>query len=130
MAIGVTVNYTIEDLDFHDNRVQIKYLLDNDEAPLTKRYLEVYDLNTLYSGLGDTTVTSEREDLIESNFLSLTSATMTVFADEARRIILSGIGSSVGIGLTGVTTFSKFDVVNRSSEDLKLFNWLHTNCGI
>ncbi|MFM1757174.1 MAG: hypothetical protein RL621_2167 [Bacteroidota bacterium] len=130
MAIGVTVNYTIEDLDFHDNRVQIKYLLDNDEAPLTKRYLEVYDLNTLYSGLGDTTVTSEREDLIESNFLSLTSATMTVFADEARRIILSGIGSSVGIGLTGVTTFSKFDVVNRSSEDLKLFNWLHTHCGI
>ncbi len=130
MAIGVTVNYTIEDLNFHDNRVQIKYLLDNDEAPLTKRYLEVYDLNTLYSGLGDTTVTSEREDLIESNFLSLTSATMTVFADEARRIILSGIGSSVGIGLTGVTTFSKFDVVNRSSEDLKLFNWLHTHCGI
>jgi hypothetical protein len=130
MAIGVTVNYTIEDLNFHDNRVQIKYLLDNDEAPLTKRYLEVYDLNTLYSGLGDTTVTSERENLIESNFLSLTSATMTVFADEARRIILSGIGSSVGIGLTGVTTFSKFDVVNRSSEDLKLFNWLHTHCGI
>jgi len=130
MAIGVTVNYTIEDLDFHDNKVQIKYLLDNDEAPLTKRYLEVYDLNTLYSGLGDTTITSDREDLIESNFLSLTSATMTVFADEARRIILSGIGSSVGIGLTGVTTFSKFDVVNRSSEDLKLFNWLHTHCGI
>lgn len=130
MAIGVTVNYTIEDLDFHDNKVQIKYLLDNDEAPLTKRYLEVYDLNTLYSGLGDTTVTSEREDLIESNFLSLTSATMTVFADEARRIILSGIGSSVGIGLTGVTTFSNFNVVDKSSEDLKLFNWLHTHCGI
>jgi hypothetical protein len=39
MAIGVTVNYTIEDLDFHNNNVQIKYLLDNDEAPLTKRYL-------------------------------------------------------------------------------------------
>ena len=130
MAIGVTVNYTIEDLDFHDNRVQIKYLLDNDEAPLTKRYLEVYDLNTLYSGLGDTTVTSEREDLIESNFLSLTSATMTVFADEARRIILSGIGTSVGIGLTGVTTFSKFNVVDRSSEDLQIFNWLNTHCGI
>jgi hypothetical protein len=55
---------------------------------------------------------------------------MTVFADEARRIILSGIGSSVGIGLTGVTTFSKFDIVDRSSSDLKIFNWLNTHCGI
>jgi len=48
MAIGVTVNYTIEDLDFHNNNVQIKYLLDNDEAPLTKRYLEVYDFNLIF----------------------------------------------------------------------------------
>jgi hypothetical protein len=90
----------------------------------------VYDLNDLYSGLGETTILAEREDLIQSNFLSLTSATMTVFADEARKIILSGIGSSVGIGLTGVTTFSKFDVVDRSSENLQIFNWLHTHCGI
>jgi hypothetical protein len=44
MAIGVTVNYTIEDIDFHDSKVQIKYLLENDEAPLIKRYLEVYGL--------------------------------------------------------------------------------------
>jgi hypothetical protein len=130
MAIGITVNYTIEDLDFHNNNVQIKYLLDNDEAPLSKRYLEVYNLSDIYSGIGDTTLLTAREDLIQSNFLSLTSATMTVFADEARRIILSGIGTSVGIGLTGVTTFSQFNVVDRSSEDLQIFNWLNTHCGI
>jgi hypothetical protein len=130
MAIGITVNYTIEDLDFHNNNVQIKYLLDNDEAPLSKRYLEVYNLNDIYSGIGETTLLTAREDLIQSNFLSLTSATMTVFADEARRIILSGIGTSVGIGLTGVTTFSQFTVVDRSSENLQIFNWLNTNCGI
>jgi hypothetical protein len=130
MAIGITVNYTIEDLDFHNNNVQIKYLLDNDEAPLSKRYLEVYNLSDIYSGIGDTTLLTAREDLIQSNFLSLTSATMTVFADEARRIILSGIGTSVGIGLTGVTTFSQFNVVDRSSENLQIFNWLNTNCGI
>jgi len=130
MAIGITVNYTIEDLDFHNNNVQIKYLLDNDEAPLSKRYLEVYNLSDIYSGIGDTTLLTTREDLIQSNFLSLTSATMTVFADEARRIILSGIGTSVGIGLTCVTTFSKFNVVDRSSEDLQIFNWLNTHCGI
>ena len=124
MAIGITVNYTIEDLDFHNNNVQIKYLLDNDEAPLSKRYLEVYGLNALYSGLGDTTILAVREDLIQSNFLSLTSATMTVFADEARRIILSGICTSVGICLTGVTTFSKFDIVDRSSENLQIFSCL------
>ena len=52
MAIGVTVNYTIEDLDFHNNNVQIKYLLDNDEAPLSKRYLEVYNLSDIYSVQG------------------------------------------------------------------------------
>ena len=74
MAIGVTVNYTIEDIDFHDSKVQIKYLLENDEAPLTKRYLEVYGLDTLYSGLGETTLTADREDLIQTNFLSLTSS--------------------------------------------------------
>lgn len=130
MAIGITVNYTIEDLDFHNNNVQIKYLLDNDEAPLSKRYLEVYNLSDIYSGIGDTTLLTAREDLIQSNFLSLTSSTMTVFADEARRIILSGIGTSVGIGLTGVTTFSQFNVVDRSSEDLQIFNWLNTHCGI
>lgn len=130
MAIGITVNYTIEDLDFHNNNVQIKYLLDNDEAPLSKRYLEVYNLSDIYSGIGDTTLLTAREDLIQSNFLSLTSATMTVFADEARRIILSGIGTSVGIGLTGVTTFSQFNVVDRSSENLQIFNWLNTHCGI
>ena len=130
MAIGVTVNYTIEDIDFHNNNVQIKYLLSNTAAPLSRRFLEVYGLNDLYSGLGDTTILAVRENLIQSNFLSLTSATMTVFADEARKIILSGIGTSVGIGLTGVTTFSQFDVVDKSSENLQIFNWLNTHCGI
>ncbi len=130
MAIGVTVNYTIEDLDFHDSKVQIKYLLSNTEAPLSKRYLEVYGLENLYSGLGDTTVLADREDLIQSNFLSLTSTTMTAFADEARRIILSGIGGSVGIGLTGVTTFSQLSFINTSSEDMNIYSWLKTNCGI
>ena len=46
----------------------IKYLLDNDEAPLSKRYLEVYNLSDIYSGIGDTTLLTAREDLIQSNF--------------------------------------------------------------
>ena len=130
MAIGVTVNYTIEDIDFHDSKVQIKYLLENDEAPLIKRYLEVYGLDTLYSGLGETTLTADREDLIQTNFLSLTSSTMTVFAEEARRIILGGIGASVGIGLTGVTTFSQLSFINKSSADMGLYSYFKTHCGI
>jgi len=39
MAIGVTVNYTIEDIDSHDPRVEVKYLLSNTEAPLSRRIL-------------------------------------------------------------------------------------------
>ncbi len=77
MAIGVTVNYTIEDIDSHDPRVEIKYLLSNTDAPLSRRYLEVYDLSSMYAGLGNTDVTADRESLVRTNFLSLTASTMS-----------------------------------------------------
>ena len=129
MAIGVTVNYTIEDIDSHDPRVEIKYLLSNTEAPLSRRYLEVYDLSAMYSGLGNTDVTADREDLVRTNFLSLTSATMTAFADEARNIILSGIGT-VGIGLTGVASFSFVQLTYNGEDKLKSFTWLDNKAGM
>jgi hypothetical protein len=129
MAIGVTVNYTIEDIDSYDPRVEIKYLLSNTEAPLSRRYLEVYDLSAMYSGLGSTDVAADREDLVRTNFLSLTSATMTAFADEARNIILSGIGT-VGIGLTGAASFSFVQLTYNGEDKLKAFTWLDNKAGM
>ena len=128
MAIGVTVNYTIEDIDSHDPRVEIKYLLSNTEAPLSRRYLEVYDLSAMYAGLGNTDVTADREELVRTN--SLTSATMTAFADEARNIILSGIGTSVGIGLTGAASFSFVQLTYNGEDKLKAFTWLDNKAGM
>jgi hypothetical protein len=130
MAIGVTVNYTIEDIDSDDPKVEIKYLLSNTEAPLSRRYLEVYDLNALYSGIGGTDVTADREELVRTNFLTLTSTTMTAFADEARNIILSSIGSSVGIGLTGATSFSFVQLTYNGEDKLKTFSWLDNKAGM
>jgi len=129
MAIGVTINYTIEDIDSYDPRVEIKYLLSNTEAPLSRRYLEVYDLSAMYSGLGSTDVAADREDLVRTNFLSLTSATMTAFADEARNIILSGIGT-VGIGLTGAASFSFVQLTYNGEDKLKAFTWLDNKAGM
>jgi hypothetical protein len=129
MAIGVTINYTIEDIDSYDPRVEIKYLLSNTEAPLSRRYLEVYDLSAMYSGLGSTDVAADREDLVRTNFLSLTSATMTAFADEARNIILSGIGT-VGIGLTGAASFSFVQLTYNGEDKLKSFTWLDNKAGM
>jgi hypothetical protein len=125
MAIGVTVNYTIEDIDSHDPRVEIKYLLSNSVAPLSRRYLEVYDLSAMYSGLGNTDVAGERQTLVRTNFLSLTSTTMTAFADEARNIILSGIGVSAGVGLTGAASFSFVQLTYNGEDKLKTFTWLN-----
>jgi hypothetical protein len=130
MAIGVTVNYTIEDIDSHDPRVEIKYLLSNTDAPLSRRYLEVYDLSSMYSGLGNTDVTADRESLVRTNFLSLTASTMTAFADEARNIILSSIGTSVGIGLTGAASFSFVQLTYNGEDKLKAFTWLDNKTGM
>jgi hypothetical protein len=130
MAIGVTVNYTIEDIDSHDPRVEIKYLLSNTDAPLSRRYLEVYDLSSMYAGLGNTDVTADRESLVRTNFLSLTASTMTAFADEARNIILSSIGTSVGIGLTGAASFSFVQLTYNGEDKLKAFTWLDNKTGM
>ena len=130
MAIGVTVNYTIEDIDSHDPRIEIKYLLSNAEAPLSRRYLEVYDLSAMYSGIGNTDVTADREELVRTNFLTLTENTMTAFADEARNIILSSIGSSVGIGLTGAASFSFVQLTYNGEDKLKAFTWLDNKTGM
>lgn len=130
MAIGVTVNYTIEDIDSHDPRVEIKYLLSNVEAPLSRRYLEVYDLSAMFSGVGNTDVTADREELVRTNFLTLTQNTMTAFADEARNIILSSIGTSVGIGLTGAASFSFVQLTYNGEDKLKSFSWHNHKAGM
>ena len=130
MAIGVTVNYTIEDIDSHDPRVEIKYLLSNVEAPLSRRYLEVYDLSAMFSGIGNTDVTADREELVRTNFLTLTQNTMTAFADEARNIILSSIGTSVGIGLTGAASFSFVQLTYNGEDKLKSFSWHNHKAGM
>jgi len=130
MAIGVTVNYTIEDIDSDDPKVEIKYLLSNTEAPLSRRYLEVYDLTAMYSGVGNTDVTADREELVRTNFLTLTANTMTAFADEARNIILSSIGTSVGIGLTGAASFSFVQLTYNGEDKLKAFSWLDNKAGM
>lgn len=130
MAIGVTVNYTIEDIDSHDPKVEIKYLLSNTQAPLSRRYLEVYDLSAIYSGVGETTLTASRQELVRTNFLTLTKTTMTAFADEARNIILSGIGTTAGIGLTGAASFSFVQLNNNGEDKLEAFSCQDNKAGI
>ncbi len=83
----------------------------------------------MYSGIGNTDVTADREELVRTNFLTLTENTMTAFADEARNIILSSIGSSVGIGLTGAASFSFVQLTYNGEDKLKTFTWLDNKAG-
>ena len=54
---------------------------------------------------------------------------MTAFADEARNIILSGIGT-VGIGLTGAASFSFVQLTYNGEDKLKAFTWLDNKAGM
>ena len=107
MAIGITVsiNYTINSITKSGSVVEVLYTLTNSAAPLTKNYLNLFDLNALYEGIGGTTTYPEAVDYIETNFSDLTYGTMSVFADTARLIILNSFGSTAGTAVTGVVSF-------------------------
>ena len=55
---------------------------------------------------------------------------MISFADEARNIILSGIGTSVGIGLTGAASFSFVQLTYNGEDKLKALTWLNNKAGM
>jgi hypothetical protein len=107
MAIGITVsvNYTINSITKSGSVVEVLYTLTNSAAPLTKKYLNVFDLATFYEGIGATTSYSEAVDYVETNFSGLAYTTMSYFADTARLIILNSIGSTAGTAVTGVVSF-------------------------
>jgi hypothetical protein len=107
MATGITVsvNYTINSITKSGSVVEVLYTLTNSAAPLTKNYLNLFDLNALYEGIGGTTTYPEAVDYIETNFSGLTYGTMSVFADTARLIILNSFGSTAGTAVTGVVSF-------------------------
>jgi hypothetical protein len=107
MATGITVsvNYTINSIKKSGSVVEVLYTLTNSAAPLTKNYLNLFDLSALYEGIGGTTTYPEAVDYIETNFSNLTNGTMSVFADTARLIILNSFGSTAGTAVTGVVSF-------------------------
>ena len=107
MAIGITVsvNYSINSITKSGEAVEVLYTLTNSAAPLTKKYLNIFDLATFYEGIGSTTTYSEAVDYIESNFSDLINGTMSTFADTARLLILNSIGSTAGTAVTGVASF-------------------------
>ena len=57
MAIGITVsvNYTINSITKSGSIVEVFYTLTNSVAPLTKKYLNIFDLTAFYEGIGSTT---------------------------------------------------------------------------
>ena len=107
MATGITVSvsYTINSITKSGSVVEVLYTLTNTAAPLTKNYLNLFDMSTFYEGIGGTTTYSEAVDYIETNFSDLTYGTMSVFADTARLIILNSFGSTAGTAVTGVVSF-------------------------
>jgi len=107
MATGITVSvsYTINSITKSGSVVEVLYTLTNSDAPLTKKYLNLFTLSELYDGIGGTTTYSEAVDYIETNFSGLAYTTMSYFADTARLIILNSFGSTAGTAVTGVVTF-------------------------
>jgi hypothetical protein len=110
MATGVTVtvSYAINTITKSGPNIEVLYTLTNTAAPLVKKYLDVYDELTLYSGVASTMGYSDIKDLVKTNFYTLAYSTMSSFADEARLLILNSIGSTAGTAVTGVASFGLF----------------------
>lgn len=106
MAIAVTVDYTIQNILKSGSNVEVKFLLENDLAPLSRTYFDVYLISQFYSGVGDTDVYADRKEAIDSNFTTLARDTMVAFADEARLLITNAIGGTAGTAVSGAVTFS------------------------
>jgi hypothetical protein len=106
MAIAVTVDYTIQNILKSGTNVEVKFLLENDLAPLSRTYFDVYLISQFYSGVGDTDVYADRKEAIDANFTTLAYDTMVGFANEARLLITNAIGGTAGTAVTGAVTFS------------------------
>jgi hypothetical protein len=80
----------------------------------------------LYSGVGDTNINSDRKASIDNNFLSLATSNLTSFADEARLLIIEGIGKTIGVGITGVSSFVYNPIVSKGLDPNTCFvTWLN-----
>jgi hypothetical protein len=106
MAIAVTVDYTIQNIIKSGSNVEVKFLLENDLAPLSRTCFDVYLISQFYSGVGDTDVYASRKESIDANFTKLAYDTMVDFANEARLLITNAIGGTAGTAVSGVITFS------------------------
>jgi hypothetical protein len=124
--VTVLVAYEIEVITKVGTKVEVQYQLTNTSAPLTREYREIFDFNSLYSGVGDTDVNSDRKASIDNNFLSLATSNLTSFADEARLLIIEGIGKTIGVGITGVSSFVYNPIVSKGLDPNTCFvTWLN-----
>jgi hypothetical protein len=130
MAISVSVSYAINKITKSGTNLEVLYTLTNTSAPLSRKYLNVFDEATLYSGIALSTSYSDAVSYINTNFYTLTKNVMSGFADEARLLIQNSIGSTAGTAVTGVATFSEF--INKPEITLGLspFTYIYTWAGI
>jgi len=130
MAISVSVSYAINKITKSGTNLEVLYTLTNTSAPLTRKYLNVFDEATLYAGIADTTGYSDAVTYINNNFYTLTKDVMSGFASEARLLIQNSIGSTAGTAVTGVATFSQ--LLNKPEITLGLspFTYIYTWAGI
>ena len=130
MAISVSVSYSINKITKSGANLEVMYTLSNTQAPLTRKYFNVFDEATLYSGVADTTSYTDAITYINNNFYDLTETVMSGFADEARLLILNSIGSTAGTAVTGVATFSQFENIPEITPGLSPFEYIYTWAGI
>lgn len=124
--VTVLVAYEIEVITKAGTKVEVQYQLTNATAPLTREYKEIFDFNSFYAGVGDTDVNADRLAAIDNNFLSLASSNLTSFADEARLLIIEGIGKTIGVGITGVSSFVYNPIVSKGIDPNTCFvTWLN-----
>ena len=130
MAISVSVSYAINKITKSGANLEVLYTLTNSTAPLTRKYFNVFDEETLYAGVADTTTYADAITYINDNFYTLTENVMSGFADEARLLILNSIGSTAGTAVTGVATFSQ--LLNKPEITIGLlpFEYIYTWAGI
>jgi len=130
MAISVSVSYAINKITKSGASLEVLYTLSNTTAPLSRKYLNLFDEATLYAGVADTTSYSDATAYIKDNFYTLTKAVMSGFADEARLLIQNSIGSTAGTAVTGVATFSQLLNKPEITVGITPFTYIYTWAGI
>jgi hypothetical protein len=130
MAISVSVSYSINKITKTGTNLEVLYTLSNTVAPLTRKYLNLFDAATIYAGVADTSSYADTVSYINTNFYTLTETVMTGFANEARLLIINSIGSTAGTAVTGVVTFSEFQNKPEVTSGLSPFTYIYTWAGI